>query len=341
MAEYAYDPRISKIFYYFEKHTNIASGRTVGRKIGLVQEILCKKLILQSQKVRDSVIFEPKVKGHSGATHKVEFVLFQPLKCLVMPQGVPAEIVPGLNVMVKKITGDKVQLQLETSAKQVTATVQAGHALVNKEGKSLAADALIRIPEITADGVRLVALDIFKPIASIESKRVGAQRFSGSDKLGSGIQSIEKAKQASLVAIDYDLAFNPLLLTQGEHSRERVFRSFAILGNGVHWTDHDLRILETYIDYTYLAADEAIIRYADYVRKIAEQKGQDFFKFFMAYFNGMTKTPADSFTVSASDFVPLRPKADCSKATAAERRRLGSPLLNINGHPQLRAALAP
>lgn len=34
------DPRISEIFYYFEEHTDIASGRTVGRKIGVIQEII-------------------------------------------------------------------------------------------------------------------------------------------------------------------------------------------------------------------------------------------------------------------------------------------------------------
>ena len=28
------DPKISDIFYYFQEHTNIANGRTAGRKIG-------------------------------------------------------------------------------------------------------------------------------------------------------------------------------------------------------------------------------------------------------------------------------------------------------------------
>ncbi len=270
MAEPVYDPRISKIFYYFEKHTSIASGRTVGRKIGVVQEILCKKLLLESRKFRDCVVYEPKVKGHSGATHKVEFVLFQPTKCLIIPLGRSADVSPGLTVLVKRIIGDKVQLQLNTTEQKATATVKAGHPLVNKEGRSLVGGhTLIRIPEITGEGVRVVTLDLNRPVASIESKRVGAQRFSGSDHLGSGIQTIEKAKQASLVAIDFDLAFNGTLLTQGDHSRDRLFRSFAILGNGVHWTDHDLSILQTYVDYTYLATDEAIIRYADYIRQIA------------------------------------------------------------------------
>ena len=95
MADMAHDPRISKIFYYFEKHTTIASGRTVGRKIGVVQEILCKKLLMMSERIRDSIIFEPKIHGLSGATHKVEFVLFQPLKCFLIPLQKEAELAPG------------------------------------------------------------------------------------------------------------------------------------------------------------------------------------------------------------------------------------------------------
>jgi hypothetical protein len=62
-------------------------------------------------------------------------------------------------------------------------------------------------------------LDSEVPLASLESKRVGAQRFSGSDALGSGIQTIEKAKQTSLVAIDFDLQFNETMLTSVIHTK--------------------------------------------------------------------------------------------------------------------------
>ena len=173
---------------------------------------------------------------------------------------------------------------------------------------------------MTAGAARIVALDPIRAVASIESKRVGAQRFSGSEQLGSGIQTIEKAKQASLVAIDFDLGFNGQLLTQGPHERKRQFRSFVILGNGVHWTDHDLKILATYVDYTYLAVDAAILRYAEFVRGLAAKKNLDFFKFFMAYFNGMTKTPPDPFTVSAADFTPVRPSDAESLQITVERQ---------------------
>ena len=133
----AHDPRISEIFYYFEKHTTIASGRTVGRKIGVVQEILCKKLILQSEKIRDSVIYEPKLPGHSGATHKVEFILFQPLKCLVMKLQSSADIAPGLNATIKAIAGDKVQLILKSSSKKCTCTLEAGKVLTSGVGREM------------------------------------------------------------------------------------------------------------------------------------------------------------------------------------------------------------
>ena len=65
------DERISDIFYYFEKYTSIASGRTAGRKIGTIQEILVRKLLHTDKRVTRAVVYEPRVPGRSGATHKV------------------------------------------------------------------------------------------------------------------------------------------------------------------------------------------------------------------------------------------------------------------------------
>jgi hypothetical protein len=64
----ARDPRISEIFYYFESHTDIATGRTVGRKIGVIQEIIIKKFLLTEPSIRDCLIYEPRLRGKSGAT---------------------------------------------------------------------------------------------------------------------------------------------------------------------------------------------------------------------------------------------------------------------------------
>src|SRR5258705_1564065 len=97
-------------------------------------------------------------------------------------------------------------------------------------------------------GVRVSVLDLSDVRASVESKRVGAQRFAGSDKLGSGIQSIEKVKQASLVAIDADLLFNKTTKALPvENPGRRKYISIVVLGNGVHWTEKDKNILRTYV----------------------------------------------------------------------------------------------
>lgn len=111
-----------------------------------------------------------------------------------------------------------------------------------------------------------------------------------------------------MVAVDFDLKYNGAAMSLGGRDAERPYRSFVILGNGVHWTDHDLSILNTYVDYTYLVRDSAIVRYAEYVRKKAELDGEDFFNYFMAYVKGLTTTPPDDFKVHDSDFVPCRPR---------------------------------
>lgn len=306
-----HDPRISEIFYYFEEHTDIKNGRTVGRKIGVIQEILVKKLLVQEQRIRDCMVYEPRLRGRSGATHKVEFVLFQPLLVAAIPAGRSVRLrPPELQVTVKKADHERgtARVGVLVGGGETTATLRVDQNL-SVEALLDGIPRTIFIKLVQFDGVvaRVAVLDGGRPLASLESKRVGAQRFSSTDQLGSGIQTIEKAKQTSLVAIDFDIQYNAVMLASSSEEHVRPFRSFALLGNGVHWTDHDLSVLATYVDFTFLVRDTAIIRYADYVRAKADVAGQRFFNFFMAYFNGMTKTPADSFSVSEADFQLLRP----------------------------------
>lgn len=313
-AEAEHDPRISPIFYYFEQHTTIASGRTVGRKIGVVQEILCKKLLQQSPTICDALVYEPKVPGHSGATHKVEFILFQPFEARELPLGGPSrpwDTAPDLHTRATAVGADgasaHVEVTLGNVARKYRVTPGALLVLHPTHRDHAPEGALLQVVAISPEAVRLALLDGTRPLASVESKRVGAQRFAGSDNLGSGIQTIEKAKQASLVAVDFDLRFNGSVLPIMGRNAQRPFRSFVVLGNGVHWTTHDLAVLGTYVDYTFLAGDAAILRYSEWVRAKATAAGEDFFAFFMRYFQGMTKTPPDAFEVTAADFLPLVP----------------------------------
>lgn len=308
------DPRISPIFYYFQEHASLITGRSVGRKIGVLQEILCKKLLSTSPSVRDCIVYEPRVRGHSSATHKVEFVLFQPLEVINVGMGMEAktETVPGLSFRVLGIDQERARVQF---------AIRWGPNTRRCRGS---AGALVRVCELTpsepqpnvalktvaidAETVRISILALDSPVASIESKRVGAQRFSNTDTLGSGIQTIEKAKQASLVAIDFDLEYNKTILPLSQTGLARRYRSFVVLGNGVHWTEQDLAVMETYVDFTYLARDDSIMRYAEFIRELALQQKEPFFNFFMSYVQGMTKTAPDNFVVAASDFQLLRPR---------------------------------
>lgn len=307
------DERISEIFYYFEPYTSLVSGRTVGRKIGVVQELLCKKLLLGFPQVEDSIIYDPKVLGRSGATHKVEFVFFQPREVLRLCPGDSAESTQteGLTLEVVRVKEDHSAATLRISLQGRTAqcTSEVDRPVSSKNARAILEDSglQLKVSSISEDVVRLSVLQLAAPIATIESKRVGAQRFSGSEKLGSGIQTIEKAKQASLVAVDFDLKYNESALALSTPESHRPFRSFVILGNGVHWTEHDLSILSTYVDYTYLVKDSAIIRYAEYIRGLAEETDEDFMEHFMAHFMGLSNTPPDDFEVFEEDFVPVRP----------------------------------
>ena len=328
------DPRISEIFYYFERHTSISSGRTVGRKIGVIQELMCKRLLLNSELIRDSMIYEPRIRGFSGATHKVEFVLFQPLEVLEMEAGqqLDSAEVEGLSFFVSKVDPKRksAAISLIYEGRKVRCTVFTDKIITSKNPRQLLEPKGLQIKAWIRDdqSVRLSILNLADPVASIESKRVGAQRFSGTEKLGSGIQTIEKAKQAALVAVDFDLEYNRTAMALGGRDATRPYRSFVILGNGVHWTDHDLSVLDTYVDYTYLVQDSAIVRYAEYVREKAKLAEENFFPYFMAYFKGLTNTVADDFEVRDSDFVPVRPSGAPALQDVLKKQFVGYP---VNG----------
>ncbi len=108
------DPRISDIFSYFEPYTSLRTGRTVGRKIGVIQEIFCGKHLISSQVVQDSLIYEPRLPGISGATHKVEFVLFQPLEVVCLSVGDHIEMrASRANLSVKLLNINEITLKLD------------------------------------------------------------------------------------------------------------------------------------------------------------------------------------------------------------------------------------
>jgi len=328
-----HDPRISEIFYYFSDHTDIRTGRTVGRKIGVIQEIIIKKFLSSNQDIRDCLIYEPKLRGKSGATHKVEFVLFSPISIINLEVKNKFRMLsPSIEINLKSIDFDKKLAKIEicTGETKISKNLKVDQSfqfelVFNNKPNNL----FLKLITVNQKNCRISILNGLLPIASIESKRVGAQRFSSSDKLGSGIQTIEKAKQTSLVAIDFDLQFNDELLVNSQINDQRKFRSFALLGNGVHWTDHDLSVLETYVDYTFQVKDDAIIRYADYVKKIALEKKLPFFEFFMDYFYGMTVAPEDNFLVTENDFLKLRPLGKNSDKNLVDLVKMQIPQCNI------------
>jgi hypothetical protein len=299
------DPKISDIFYFFEALTSLDTGRTIGRKIGVVQEILLRKYLEGDAQASRRLFLEQKLTGRSGARHKVEFSWFSVRPTGPLEKG--AEILPGLRVHAVDAGAGKVRVEGDWNGARTVAIV-----LDEPTPRSaplrpfLDAQTLdLRLTGVEDGAAFFDVVDKADLLASLESKRVGAQRFRGSSKLGSGIQTIEKAKQASLVAIDLDLQHNRSVKPL-EGSGEKRLLSFVALGNGVHWSEKDKAVLGTYVDYTFLVRDAGIIRYAEYVRDLFGSE-EDFLEAFMDYFKGMTKQDPDDFVVGDGDFEIIVP----------------------------------
>lgn len=303
------DGRISEIFYYFEALTTLASGRTVGRKIGVVQEIILRKYLEQSVDLRRRMYLEQHLRGRSGASHKIEFS-WHPLRSIAVGVGDELPDSEGLKVVAVTFGSDQIRLSVPGSGNSTM--LSAGGPTPRSGPLRTHLDRLgidLRVQEIKADAASIDVIDRKQLLASLESKRVGAQRFTGSDKLGSGIQTIEKAKQASLVAIDLDLLHNDNVKPLEAPGSQKKLISLVALGNGVHWTSKDKAILGTYVDYTFLVRDSAIIRYAQFLRERAGED-VDFMEYFMAYFKGMTKQELDDFLVIDDDFSVIVPESE-------------------------------
>jgi hypothetical protein len=302
------DERISEIFYFLQDLTTLESGRTVGRKIGVVQETLLRWYLEDDETLRRRMFLEQQLEGRSGARHKVEFSWYAitPYDGLVQGGEVPGT--HGLSIVRIDPVQERVQIRGPWHGRDIW--IAAGH-LTPRSGplrEHLDRHNLdIRVRKANGD-VDIDVVDRSRLLASLESKRVGAQRFSGSDKLGSGIQTIEKAKQASLVAIDLDLRHNGSVKPL-EGPNQKTTISVVALGNGVHWTSKDRAVLRTYVDFTYLVKDKAIIRY---IKFVLDQCGEeeDPLEFFQAYFQGMTRQERDEFQVTHDDFQIVEPDTE-------------------------------
>jgi hypothetical protein len=308
------DP-ISAVFRHFEKLTTLATGRTVGRKIGVAQEVLLKKYLEADERLRRRMYLERHLDGASGAAHKVEFSWYS-IASHALEAG---DAIPGLDdLRILSVDDAAERIRIE-GPWQGRAARLAVDGLCPRKGvlrERLGQKLDLRVVAVDGGRVELDIVDFTILLGSLESKRVGVQRFSGSDKLGTGIQTIEKAKQASLVAIDLDLRHNGTIKPLATASDARRLISLVAVGNGVNWTPKDKAVLGTYVDFTYLVRDAAIIRYAKFVHERDEQE-LDELAAFMAYFVGLTKQSDDDFEVLDDDFELIAPDGETRSLRAA------------------------
>src|SRR4051794_35891719 len=114
------DPRISEIFYFFEALTTLASGRTVGRKIGVVQEVILKKYLEADDGLRRRMYLESLLKGESGASHKVEFSWYATQPLGLVPIGDELPDTGGLRLVAADEINQKIRVDGPWSGNAVT-----------------------------------------------------------------------------------------------------------------------------------------------------------------------------------------------------------------------------
>ena len=282
-------------------------GHVLGRKIGVMQEIIVWKLLRSSNLIKERVLGEVWVEGKSSAEHKVEFGIFSKIfsEKVASNESYDLETL-GFNLKIKDIGSNFVRINVPNLTDKnckINFSELNGVGL-KKNYRNFFNEKNIRIKafKIKGDHVQLVVLNLSDPLVHIESKRVGVEETKG--KLLPAPQTIEKAKQTSLVAIDLRRKYGGVWKYNREIGR---FISIAVLGNGVHWKKKDMAILSEYVDYVYKIKDEAIIRYINWILdKRSESDNRK--KILLKYFKGTKSTPLDEFEVFIDDFYIVYPK---------------------------------
>jgi len=303
-----------KIYPIFEATRQLGiKGHVLGRKIGVIQEIMIWKLLRSSELVRQRVLGEIWVAGKSGARHKVEFVLLSNILSTCVTTGDVLDLkTRNLTIDVGEIDEEHVQVKIpEISEVPCVIYVSELNGVGIPKKYRQALDDLsiaIKVLEVKNGKARLCVLNLSDPLVDIESKRVGIEETKG--ELLVGPQSIEKAKQTALVAIDLRRKYGRAW--KYNHEMGRLI-SIAVLGNGASWKQKDLAILSEYMDYTAVIRDNSVVRYVKWV--ISQNKDSTISpdKALLGHFKGTKSTPLDAFQVRPDDFETIHPKSGDGK----------------------------
>lgn len=282
---------ISGIFKYIESYHLM--GHQIGRKVGDMLELIVMGKIFSDPELKKRVMIEPKVLGITGAGHKVEFGFYEDKKAkkedlpfgIIECKKVGVEVTKSnsvrssfltlgishdmtlsfnpnwvdkpftFNFKVKKINNKKVQMELKVGSKTIN-QVEVGVG----ETLKIALDE-DRQPFFLGPQQSLRDVDGVIRLCRIIKLQTLTDTLStwGVYDCLTGPQTIEKAKQAALVAMDVRRKVDGKWGKEDIKEEDKHVISILVLTEASHWESKSRKVITTCIDHNIIVPDEIIV----------------------------------------------------------------------------------
>jgi len=283
---------ISGVFKYIEGYHKM--GHQIGRKIGDMLELIVLAKIYADKNLTDRLMVEPKIYGETGAGHKVEFGFFEDfdsnhlnpfgiieckkvgvevtknasIKNSLLKLGVGEEIFnqtsPSwynldekafIKLVVKEIHKDSVNVTVESNlVKETLLTIDTTGTfkLVITE------DCIVHALTPDTDLREIDGIVRFCRIIKLEKIDIAQTHWGIYDCL-TGPQTIEKAKQASLVAMDARKLVDGKWGKDDLQEEEKSLLSILVLTESSHWEIKSRKVITTCIDHNIIVPDDIVV----------------------------------------------------------------------------------
>jgi len=276
------------------KHTEAFNlmGHQIGRKVGDMLELVVMAKIYSDPELAKRIIYEPKMVGATGAGHKVEFGFYESHAMLAehKPFGFIECKKVGVEVTKDSSTrnglrslnaGDIISMsfkrkwinktiELKMTVSEISSDFVSVVVSSNQGNKSFTVPikGAIRIV-VTEEGT----LHIVSPSENLRDikgimricKYINLETIQNDTSAWSlfdcltGPQTIEKAKQASLVAMDVRKMVDGKWGRDDLAEDEKSVTSILVLTEASHWEEKSRKVITTCIDHNIIVPDEIIV----------------------------------------------------------------------------------
>lgn len=275
---------ISHVYRYIEQFG--AMGHQAGRKIGDMLELVTLGILYKNQELSKHLLIEPKLEGFTTAGHKVEFGLFEDksnmdtlfgsIECKKVGVEVSSKSKKVIEynstkpfVFSNKWLSNRILIKLKyASLNDTTVNLEVYNDtdLVNSFNLTIGDTIKFVLTEnediyiLSNETLFESTTDNIRVCKYIQLKKITPEKITLEiSNCLTGPQTIEKAKQASLVAMDLRKKIDGHWGTEDVDFENRKMTSILVLTEFSHWEEKSLNVIKTCLDYNLVVPDEVII----------------------------------------------------------------------------------